>query len=120
MIAAARSPRPCRGVDGLGQSVVIAVADAADRRHEVGLCQALGVVHGQVLHAPVTVMDQAVIRVGPARMDRLLKGTWTSPIFANGPALRRLAPKLQGPDVTLTYVTGRLFLDGTSIPAREA
>jgi len=63
---------------------------------------------------------QLSVRSSYAAMDIPAEGSWASPIFANGAALRRLAPKLKGPDVTLTYVTGRLFLDGTSIPAREA
>lgn len=63
---------------------------------------------------------QLSVRSSYASMDIPAEGNWTSPIFANGAALRRLAPKLKCPDVTLTYVTGRLFLDGTSIPAREA
>jgi hypothetical protein len=63
---------------------------------------------------------QLSVRSSYAAMDITAEGSWASPIFANGAALRRLAPKLKGPDVTLTYVTGRLFLDGTSIPAREA
>jgi hypothetical protein len=37
----------------------------------------------------------------------------------HGLRLRRLAPKLQGPEITLTYVSGRLFLDNTNISARE-
>lgn len=64
--------------------------------------------------------DQLSVRSSHAAMDIPAEGTWTSPIFANGPALRRLAPKLKGPEVTLTYVAGRLFLDNTSIPGREA
>ena len=63
---------------------------------------------------------QLSVRSSHAAMDIPAEGIWASPIFANGAALRRLAPKLKGPDVILTYVMGRLFLDGTSIPAREA
>jgi hypothetical protein len=62
---------------------------------------------------------QLSVRSSHAAMDIPAEGTWASPIVANGPSLRRLAPKLKGPEVTLTYVTGRLFLNGTSIPARE-
>ena len=63
---------------------------------------------------------QLSVRSSQAAMDILAEGSWSSPVFTNGPALRRLAPKLKGPMVTLTYVAGRLFLDATSIPAREA
>lgn len=59
------------------------------------------------------------IRSSHAAMDISAEGVWCSPIIANGPTLRRLAPKLTGPTVTLAYMTGRLFLDSTSIPARE-
>lgn len=48
-------------VDGLGECVVIRVADAADRRHQIGLGQALAVVHGKVLHASVAMMDQGAM-----------------------------------------------------------
>jgi hypothetical protein len=63
---------------------------------------------------------QLSIRSSHAAMDIPAQGLWSSPVLTNGPALRRLAPKLSGPNVTLTYVAGRLFLDNTSIPAREA
>lgn len=60
------------------------------------------------------------IRSSYAAMDIPAEGAWGSPVMANGAALRRLAPKLGGPEVTITYVAGRLFLDSTSIPARES
>ena len=46
-------------VDRLGQSVVIAVADAADRGLDPGLGQALGVLDRYVLRPAVAMMDQA-------------------------------------------------------------
>lgn len=61
-------------VDRLGQGVVIRIAHAADRGDEIGFCKALCVVHGEILNAPVAVMDQAIIRAGPASMDSLLQG----------------------------------------------
>ncbi len=51
-------------VDGLGERVVIAVADAADRRLDAGLGQAFGVFDRDILAAAVAVVDQ------PAAMDR--------------------------------------------------
>ena len=42
-----------------GQGVVIAVAHAADRRLDAGLRETLGVVDGNVLAAPVAVMNEA-------------------------------------------------------------
>jgi len=44
---------------------------------------------------------------------------WPSPIRANGAVMRRLAPKLEGERVTLTYAEGALILNSTRIPARE-
>jgi hypothetical protein len=63
--------------------------------------------------------DGLSIRSSAALMDVEGSGVWTSPVAANGPALRRLAPKLSGTEVTLRYSAGRLLLNGTSIPARE-
>ena len=51
-------------VDGLGESVVIGISDNADRRLDAGLSQALGVLNGYVLAAPVAVVHE------PATMDR--------------------------------------------------
>lgn len=60
------------------------------------------------------------IRSSASAMDIPASGTWASPITANGAALRRLAPKLAGPVIELSYAEGRLMLNGTSVPAREA
>ena len=46
-------------------------------------------------------------------------GEWPSPVKVNGPAMRRLAPKLEGPTISLNYEAGRLTINGTSVPARE-
>lgn len=59
------------------------------------------------------------VRSSAALMDIEGSGVWTSPVAANGPALRRLVPKLSGTEVSLRYSAGRLLLNGTSIPARE-
>lgn len=37
-----------KSVDGFSEGIVICVSNAANRRHQIGLGQALGVVHGQV------------------------------------------------------------------------
>lgn len=63
--------------------------------------------------------DGLSIRSSASALDAPARGIWTSPIAANGAALRRLAPKLAGSDVALRYESGRLFLNSTSIPARE-
>jgi len=60
-------------VDGLGEGVVVAVADAADRRLHAGVGQALRVLQGQILHPPVAVVDQTATRKRPARMQGLVQ-----------------------------------------------
>ena len=50
------------------------ITDAADRRHELPLGQALRVIHGKILNAPVAVVDQPIFRAGPSGMDRLFQG----------------------------------------------
>jgi hypothetical protein len=47
-------------VDGLSQGVVVAVATAADRRVDAGPSQAFGVPNGNVLGAPIGMMNQLV------------------------------------------------------------
>ena len=60
-------------VDRFGESVVVGVADAADRRLDAGLGQALGVFDRDVLAAPVAVMDEAAAMDGPPIMERLFQ-----------------------------------------------
>jgi hypothetical protein len=50
--------------DGLGQGVVIAVANAADGRLDPGLGEALGVLDADVLRAAVGMMDEAATVLG--------------------------------------------------------
>ena len=45
-------------VDRLGQSVVVAVADTADRWLDAGLGKALCVLDGHVLRPTIAIMDQ--------------------------------------------------------------
>lgn len=68
----------------------------------------------------VACADGLSIRSSASAMDVPAGGTWASPITANGAALRRLVPKLAGPVVELSYADGRLSLNGTVVPAREA
>lgn len=84
---------------------------AALRRKETGL-------EADVMF--VRCADGISIRSSASAMDIPAKGSWVLPVSANGAALRRLAPKLAGPTITLRYETGRLLLNGTSLPAREA
>lgn len=51
-------------VDRLGQSVVVAIFDAADRRLNPGFGEALGVVDGHVLRPAVAMMDEAAPMAG--------------------------------------------------------
>jgi hypothetical protein len=59
-------------VDRLGQGVVVAVADAADRGFDPGFGQALGVANGQILRSAVRMMDQP--RSGLPLMNGLFQG----------------------------------------------
>ena len=58
--------------DGFGQGVVVAVADATDRRLDLGFGQSLGVPNGQVLRPPVAVMGEPLL-VGPACPNGLIQ-----------------------------------------------
>ena len=66
------APRPAAAYDlGLEESdhrlserVVIAVADATDRRLDPGLSEALGVLDRDILRAAVAVLDQAGVNPG--------------------------------------------------------
>jgi hypothetical protein len=60
-------------IDGLGESVVITVADAADRRFDARLRQALGVLDRDVLHAAIGMMDEATALERTPVMKRLLQ-----------------------------------------------
>jgi hypothetical protein len=60
------------------------------------------------------------VRTHNRGMDIAAEGIWTSPIIANGVALQRLAPKLAGDTVELSYCDGQLALNRTRVPAREA
>jgi hypothetical protein len=59
------------------------------------------------------------IRSSHAGMELEGQETWPSPIAVRGAMLRRLAPKLEGPDVVLRYRNGLLFLNATGVGARE-
>lgn len=61
-------------VDRLGQSVVLAVADAVNRWLYPGFGEALGVPDGHVLRPPVAVMDETAAMGRPAIMESLLPG----------------------------------------------
>src|SRR5262249_37411437 len=55
--------------DRLGEGVVVRVADAADRRLDAGLLQALSVTNREILAAPVAVMNHALgVGASPQRL----------------------------------------------------
>ena len=53
---------------------VVGITDAAGRGDEFGLGQALGMVHRKILNSPVAMVDQSIIEIWPADMNRLLQG----------------------------------------------
>jgi len=63
--------------------------------------------------------DGLSFRTMQMAIDIPAEGNWPSPIAANGPTLRKLAPKLSGPAITLVYEDRKLILNATAIPARE-
>ena len=75
------APRPAavndlclvKPVDGLGERVVVTVADAADGRLNPGLKQPFRIFYRDILAAPVAVMDQAAAMQGPPVMQSLLQ-----------------------------------------------
>jgi hypothetical protein len=60
-------------IDRFGERVVVAVADAADRRHETGLGQALRILDRDVLHAAIGVVDKPATGDRFSIMDSLLQ-----------------------------------------------
>jgi hypothetical protein len=60
-------------VDRLGQSVVVAVADTADRRPDAGLGETLGVLDKHILRPTVAMMDQAAPAGRTAIVERLFE-----------------------------------------------
>lgn len=61
-------------VDGFGQSVIVALALAADRGGDPGFGQSLGVADGEVLRPAIRMMNSACIPLTLASVERLLQG----------------------------------------------
>ena len=79
-------------------------------------------VQGIKLEADVDIMsseDGLSFRTANISYDCPAEREWPSPIRANGAVMRRLAPKLEGDEITMTYEEGALILNSTRIPARE-
>ena len=59
------------------------------------------------------------VRSSYAAMDIDGVGSWPSPVMVHGATVRKLAPKLSGQTINLRYSDSQLFLNGTSLPARD-
>lgn len=59
------------------------------------------------------------VRSSFAATDIDAEGVWPSPVMVHGATLRKIAPKLQGEEITLSYEPGRLKLNGTLLTARD-
>ena len=66
--------RLVEAVDRFGQSVVVAIADAANRRLDPSFCKALSVFDGHVLRPTVAVMNEAAPMGRPSIVKRLFQG----------------------------------------------
>ena len=60
-------------VDGFGESIVIGISDAADRRLHASFSQALGVFDRDVLAAPVAMVHEPAAMNRPSIMQRLFQ-----------------------------------------------
>ncbi len=60
-------------VDGLGQGVVLAVADTADQGFDAGFGETLGVFDRDILAAPIAVVDEPTAVAGASVMESLLQ-----------------------------------------------
>lgn len=69
--------------------------------------------------AIISSADGLSFRTAQLASDIPATGSWPSPISANGAMLRKLAPKLTGPEIELEYTDRSLRLNSTRIPARE-
>lgn len=101
-----------------------AVIEKADLLEAIGFVRTrAGLrVKGIQLEADVDIMasNQGLsFRTAHISYDCPADRHWPSPVRANGAVMRRLAPKLNGPQVTLSYEQGALVLNTTRIPARE-
>jgi hypothetical protein len=65
--------RLVKAVDGLGQRIVVAVADAADGWLYPGFCQAFSVFYGNVLASSAAVVHQSGAMDRPTFMQSLIE-----------------------------------------------
>lgn len=59
------------------------------------------------------------VRSSFAAMDIDGEGEWVSPVMVYAAVIRQVAPKLEGPTITLRYEPGKLYLNNTSFTARD-
>lgn len=71
-------------VDYFSQSIVIAVANAADRGLNPCSCHSFTLANGQMLRSPVAVMNQSHPFRRPLVMNRLLQGIKNKPGMGRG------------------------------------
>ena len=79
-------------------------------------------IKGIKLEPDVVIMscDEGLsFRTAQLACDIPADAQWPSPISANGAMLRKLAPKLSGPVIEMVYLSGKLTINTTQIPARE-
>ncbi|MBA2920771.1 hypothetical protein GON01_07130 [Sphingomonas sp. MAH-20] len=63
--------------------------------------------------------DGLAFRSADAAYDVSARGSWPSPIRVPGAVLHALAPRLDGPEVTMVYADGKLVLGRTVLDAVE-
>ena len=63
-----------KAVDRFSESIVIAVANASDGGLDSRFRQSLGIANGDVLHAPIGMVDEPTAMDGPPIMKRLVQG----------------------------------------------
>src|SRR5690606_13594324 len=61
-------------VDRFGESIVVTITNASDRRLDACLRQPFGIANGYVLRAAVGMMNQPTAFDGPPIMKRLVEG----------------------------------------------
>ena len=74
MVLAPDDLRSIEAVHGLGEGVVVGIADASNRWLDAGIGKALGVFDRDLLHTTIAVMDEASLRDGHSIVKRLLQG----------------------------------------------
>jgi hypothetical protein len=69
----ATGPSAAPNDHGLGERIVVAVANAPDRGLDAGFRQPFGVTNGEVLRSAVAVVDEPRFRAGATGVEGLLE-----------------------------------------------